>query len=107
MHDLLIVLGMAVATYLTKASILLLGERVSFSMPVRRALGFVPVTVLTAIITPVMFAPHGGGAELSWRNPQLVAGAITIAVCAATRHMLLTIAIGLVAFFAWRFFMLQ
>jgi branched-subunit amino acid transport protein len=47
-------------------------------------------------------APHGGGAELSWRNPQLVGALAAIVVSAVTRRPLLTIATGLAVFFVWQ-----
>jgi branched-subunit amino acid transport protein len=98
-----IIFGMAALTYLTKALVLMLGERVTFSPGLRTALEFVPVTVLTAIITPMVLAPHGGAAELNWRNPQLVASLCAILVSALTRHMLLTIVVALGIFFAWQY----
>jgi branched-subunit amino acid transport protein len=65
-------------------------------------LGFVPVTVLTAIIVPMVLAPRGQGLEWSWRNPQLMAALFAILLCAATRHQLLTITLGLLVFFGWQ-----
>lgn len=97
------ILGMAVITFVLKALIFILGDRIAFSPTMRQALGFVPVTVLTAIIVPMVLAPHGQGAELSWRNPHLVAAAFSVLVCVATRHQLLTIMLGLVAFFGWQY----
>ncbi|MES2951342.1 MAG: AzlD domain-containing protein [Pseudomonadota bacterium] len=99
----LTIVGMAVITFFIKALVFILGDRIAFSPTLKQALGFVPVTVLTAIIVPMVLAPHGAGLELSWRNPQLVAALFAIAVCAATRHQLLTIMLGLVAFFGWQF----
>ncbi len=107
MNPLFIIIGMAGVTYLTKALVLLAGERVRFSPAVRTALGFVPVTVLTAIISPMVLAPHHVGLELSWRNPQLVAATVAIVVSAWTRHMLLTIALALAVFFAWQYGLLH
>jgi branched-subunit amino acid transport protein len=95
------VVGMALVTYLVKATVLILGDRVRFAPVVRTALGFVPVTVLTAIVVPIVVAPHHGDAELSWRNPQLVAALGTAVVGFTTRHALATIAFGLALFFAW------
>lgn len=66
----------------------------------RTALGFVPVTVLTAIIVPMVVSPHGGTAELTWRNPQLVGALAAVLVSAATRRPLVTIAVGLAVFFS-------
>lgn len=99
----LTILGMAVLTFGIKALVFILGDRIAFSPTAKQALGFVPVTVLTAIIVPMVLAPHGQGLELSWRNPQLVAALFAIGVCMATRHQLLTILLGLVAFFGWQF----
>lgn len=103
MSTLFTIVGMAGVTYLTKALVLLMGERIRFSPAARTALGFVPVTVLTAIITPMVLAPHNAGLELSWRNPQLIAAGVAIVVSAWTRQMLLTIAVALLVFFACQY----
>ena len=98
----LIILGMALITFAIKALVFILGDRVRFSPTARQALAFVPVTVLTAIIVPMILAPHGQGLELSWRNPQLVAALVSVAICLATRQQLLTIMLGLAVFFGWQ-----
>lgn len=99
------ILGMAVITVLIKAIIFILGERVAFSPSAKQALGFVPVTVLTAIIVPMVLAPHSAGLELNWHNPQLIGALAAVAVCAITRHQLLTIIVGLAIFFGWQFWL--
>jgi len=101
----LTIIGMAIITVLIKATIFILGERLAFAPVVRQALDFVPVTVLTAIIVPLVLAPHGAGLEFSWHNPQLVAALAAILVCAITRHQLLTIGLGLGVFFGWQFWL--
>lgn len=98
----LLILGMAVITYAIRTTLFLLGERLTFPPLVRTALGFVPVTVLTAIVVPMTIAPHGGSAELTWRNPQLIGALASVAVAALTRRPLLTIAVGLAVFFFWQ-----
>ncbi|SAL40836.1 branched-chain amino acid transport [Caballeronia sordidicola] len=102
MNDFLLIMGMALITYAIRSAVFVLGERLSFPPIVRTALSFVPVTVLTAIIVPMTLAPHGGGAELTWRNSQLVAAGVAIGVCALTRKPLLTIAVSLAVFFFWQ-----
>jgi len=97
------IFGMAAVTVFIKAAIFILGDRIVFPPLLREALSFVPVTVLTAIVVPMVLAPHGEGLELSWRNPQLVASIAAVAVCAATRQQLLTIVVGLGVFFGWQF----
>jgi branched-subunit amino acid transport protein len=97
------IIGMAAVTVFIKATIFVLGGRVVFPPLVQQALGFVPVTVLTAIVVPMVLAPHGEGMELTWRNPHLVASIAAILVCAATRRQMLTIAMALIVFFGWQF----
>jgi branched-subunit amino acid transport protein len=103
MNHLVLILGMAAVTVFVKAAIFILGDRVAFPPLLREALSFVPVTVLTAIIVPMVLAPHGEGLELTWRNPQLIASIVAVLVCAATRAQLLTIAVALAVFFGWQF----
>lgn len=103
MNYTLMIFGMAAITFLIKAVIFMLGDRVAFPPLLREALAFVPVTVLTAIIVPMILAPHGGGMELTWRNPYLIGAIAAVAVCAATRRQLLTICVGLAMFFGWQF----
>lgn len=100
------ILGMAVITVIIKALIFVLGDRMRFPPLLERALGFIPVTVLTAIIVPMILSPHGQGLELNLRNPQLIASIFAILVCAATRRQLLTIIAGLAVFFGWQAWMM-
>ncbi|HEY4295068.1 MAG TPA: AzlD domain-containing protein [Paraburkholderia sp.] len=102
MNYVVLIFGMAAITWIIRAAVFVLGDRLVFTPLVRTALGFVPVTVLTAIIVPMAVSPHGSNAELTWRNPQLVGALAAIVVSALTRRPLLTIAVGLVVFFAWQ-----
>ncbi|MFZ6746372.1 AzlD domain-containing protein [Undibacterium sp. JH2W] len=103
MNITLTILGMAVITFLVKALIFILGDRVAFSGNLKKALEFVPVTVLTAIIVPMILSPHGKELELSWRNPQLVAATVAALLCVVTKHQLATIIAGLTVFFSWQY----
>jgi branched-subunit amino acid transport protein len=59
----------------------------------RSMLPFVPVATLTAIVAPELVRPSGAW-DVSLGNARLVAGVIAIAIAAATRNVLLTIAAG-------------
>lgn len=98
-----VILGMAVITVLIKAIFFILGDRLVFPSWLNLALSFVPVTVLTAIITPMILAPHDHGLELHWRNPQLVASIVAVIVCILSRKQMLTIVAGLMSFFIWQY----
>ena len=96
------IVGMALATLVCKVSFFLLGSRVVFPSLLREALEFVPATVLTAIIVPLVVAPEGT-LDFSWRNPQLIATLAAIGIAATARNPLITIVGAMAMFFAWRF----
>lgn len=100
------IVGMAVLTFVVKAGLFIAGNRIAFPPLLRQALEFVPVTVLTAIVVPMVLAPSGAAMELTWRNPQLVGAIATILVCLATGRQLLTIVAGLAVFVAWQLLVL-
>ncbi|SMG15496.1 AzlD domain-containing protein [Paraburkholderia susongensis] len=107
MSYVVLIVGMAAITWLIRAAVFVLGDRLVFPPLLRTALSFVPVTVLTAIIVPMAVSPHGNNAELTWRNPQLVGALAAVVVSATTRRPLLTIAVGLAVFFVWQCFVLK
>jgi branched-subunit amino acid transport protein len=83
-------------TFAIRLSFILLLERISAPLWFRRALRFVPVAVLSAIIVPQLAAPNGS-LDISLRNPQLLAGIIAILVAWWTKNVLVTIAAGMAA----------
>jgi branched-subunit amino acid transport protein len=83
-------------TFATRLSFILLLERIKVPGWFRRGLRFVPAAVLSAIILPELANPNGS-LFLSWRNPQLLAGALAILVAWRTRNVLLTIVAGMAA----------
>ncbi len=99
----LMIAGMAAVTVAIRVAIFVLGDRIAFPPLVRQALDFVPVTVLTAIILPMVVAPRDQGLELTWRNPQLIAAIVAVALCVLTRHQLLTIVASMLVFLGWQF----
>jgi branched-subunit amino acid transport protein len=94
--------GMAVVTYLARASFLLLPPGVQTPPLLKRALRYVPAAVLTAIWAPEL-ALQKEVIFLSLENEKLLAGALAIAVAWRYRLTFATIASGLLAlhFFDW------
>lgn len=83
--------------------LLTLGTRLSFmvfmgktqiSPMVQQALRFVPVAVLSALIAPALFFPHGS-LDVSLSNVRLIAGILAILVAWRTKNVLLTIFAGM------------
>ena len=83
-------------TFATRLSFILFLDRFQVPDWFRRGLRFVPVAVLSAIILPELTSPQGT-LFVSWRNPQLLAGAVAILVAWKTKNVLLTIAAGMAA----------
>lgn len=76
-RELLLIAGMAAMTFPVRYAFFALGDRVTFPPLVQRALAFVPVAVLTAIVVPMVLLPDGAHWQLSWRNPWLVGAAVS------------------------------
>jgi branched-subunit amino acid transport protein len=94
--------GMAIVTYLLRASFLLLPEHVQTPPLLKRALRFVPAAVLTAIWAPELLLQNQV-LYVSPGNERLLAGIVAIAVAWRWRLTSVTIAAGLIAlhFFDW------
>jgi branched-subunit amino acid transport protein len=98
-----VILGMAVVTYATRASLLLAGGRVHLSPRLEQALRYLPVALLTAIVVPALLVRNDALA-LTWRNDYLWAGIVCIVVAWRTKNVLWTVLTGLLFVLAWRTF---
>ena len=103
MSDLLwaAILGMFAATYVTRASFIVFGQKLRFPPAVVQALGHVPVAVLTAIVVPEAIAP-GGSVDLSLSNPYLVGTLIAGLVAWKSRSILAAVLVSFLVFGAMR-----
>ncbi|MDR3575493.1 MAG: AzlD domain-containing protein [Anaerolineaceae bacterium] len=92
---LIIILG-GLLTFSIRLSFVYLLQHVEVPLWFKNSLRFVPPAVLSAIILPEISAPNGP-IDISWRNPQLLAGIVAVLVAWRTKNVLLTIAVGIVA----------
>jgi branched-subunit amino acid transport protein len=98
----LMLLVIGAITYAIRLSCIgLLGQK---EMPalLLKALRFVPITVLPAIILPELFLRNNTLA-LSLQNPRWIAGILAAIVAWRTRNVLLTIAVGMVVLWVLEF----
>lgn len=98
----LTIVGMAAVTFGIRFTLFALGERVRFPPRVRRALGYVPVAVLTAIVVPMVLLPDGSHWELSWRNPWLAGSVASALLALRTRRLLAGIGGGMLVYLLWK-----
>jgi len=97
----LLIAGMTAITFAIRYSLLAF-PNLRFPSLMRRGLHYVPTAVLSAIVVPAMLLPDGEHLWLAWDNAYLLGGLVAIAIAASTRHLLATIAGGLLVFFLLR-----
>jgi branched-subunit amino acid transport protein len=103
MNEFLLIFGMAVVTFGIRYSMFALAGRVEFPAPLVNALRFVPPAVLTAIIVPAVLNPTGQGIDVSLTNAYLVGAVVAFAVGWFSNNLLLTILLGMLAFWGWQY----
>lgn len=97
----LIIIAMAVATFLTRfASPAILGGA-GISPRLERFLKHVPTAILTALIAPPLFAPHGY-IEFSTGNSYLIAGTVAALLAYFRQPPVVTMGGGMVTMLAIR-----
>lgn len=84
-------------TFLTRFSFISVAGRWNSSPGFRRALQFVPVAVLSAIVSSEIFIINGRF-QFSPLNPRLIAGAVAILIALRSRNTILTIVTGMIVF---------
>ena len=104
MQQMGLILGMAVVTFACRYPLLALVSRAPLPEPVLRAMRFIPPAVLTAIIVPAVLMPGGERIELSMANSNLVAGLVAALIAWRSKNLLLTIIVGMVMLWLWRWF---
>jgi branched-subunit amino acid transport protein len=102
MTELYLVLGMTLATFAIRYSMFALAGRVEFPAWLVNGLRYVPPAVLTAIIFPATLIPRGHEINLSFTNAYLVGGLVAFGVGWFSKNLLLTIVVGMAAFFIWQ-----
>lgn len=91
-------IGLGILTFLIRFSFIALLDRWQAPPLVQRALRFVPVAVLTAIIIPELMLLPNGEFNPNLLNPRLLAGIVAVIVAWETKNVILTIVIGMIVF---------
>lgn len=101
MQDLVLIVLMMAVTFGVRYPVLALVGRINIPPAVKRALAFVPVAVLSALSAPIVVI-NDGQWNVSFDNEYLVASVVAIAIAWKTRHLMLTIIIGMSVFMLLR-----
>jgi len=98
--EIILILGMAIVTILTRYPLLAALSKVSLPTGFKTALEYVPPAVLTAIIVPEVLAP-GGTPTITFSNPALIASIAAVVISWRTKNLLATILGGMAVYYLW------
>jgi branched-subunit amino acid transport protein len=101
-----VIVGLAISTFVTRTSFLLAGARLRLSHRVEVALRYAPVCTLAAIIVPDILM-HGPNPvlDLSLLNPRLIGAAATGLWLCWSRNIFGCLATGMAAYSLARIFL--
>ena len=102
MNEFLLVGGRFLGTFLVRYLPFGLAGALQIREDLERALRFVPVAVLMAIVAPAVLIPQGDSVQFSWQNPHLLGAFAAFLAGWWKNNLLLTIVVGMVAFFISR-----
>ena len=93
----LVIVGLALSTFLTRTSFLLAGARLRLNPRIEAALRYAPVCTLSAIIVPDVLLHAGPGLDLSPLNPRLIGALAAGTWLCFSRNILGCLASGMLA----------
>lgn len=96
------IVGMGIATYLTRFPALLIGAKGNLPRRLVRALLFAPLGVFTALAVPPLFLPES---TQSWEPTYLIGGIASAGVAWKTRQPLWAMAAGVLMVALLRLFL--
>ncbi len=99
----LVMILIGVLTFATRISFIVMLDRWQTPTVIRRALRFVPVSVLTAIFVPELLMP-AGAIDISGNNLRVFAGILAMLVAWKTRSVGWTIVAGMAALLLMQWF---
>ena len=97
----LMILGMMGVTFGIRYFLFALANRITMPPLVEASLNYITPAVLISLTFPAILAPKGEWA-LTFENPYLVSAIFAAVSGMLTRNLLATIAVGLLAFFAYQ-----
>jgi len=89
-----VIITVGFLTYLTRLSFIVILSHWQTPPIIQRALRFVPIAVLSAIILPELIF-YNNTMKISADNPRLLAGIIAIAVAWKTKNVAWTVIVGM------------
>ncbi len=102
MNEVILIAGMALVTFAVRYPVLALLSKIPLPEPIFRALRFVPPVILTAIIVPAVIISPDNRVDIQLSNSYLIAALVAGVVAWRSKNLLLTIVLGMLALWGWR-----
>lgn len=101
-----VILGLTAVTFLTRTFFMLIGAKIPLPAAFQRAIRYAPAAALVAIIVPEMlpFDPSAPQMNFDWYSPKTWGGLAALMAYFYSRHILVTLAVGLGVFTLLRLF---
>lgn len=99
LQEVWMVVGMALVTWGIRYVMFPVSDHVQLPKLFEQGLRYVPPAVLTAIIVPTVVMPSGNDIDLTLHNPYIIGTAVVCVVGWKTDKLLVTILVGMTAFF--------
>ena len=99
----LVLILVGLGGFLERFSFIFLFGKIKMPVWLRRALRFVPASVLAALVFPALTHP-AGLLDLSFGNFRLLAGLVGAVVAWRSRNVLLTLLVGMATLWALQYF---
>jgi len=101
-----VIVGLALSTFVTRTSFLLAGARLRLGHRVEVALRYAPVCTLAAIIVPdILLHPPQSTLDLSLVNPRLIGALAAAAWLCWSRNIIGCLGLGMAAYTLARLFL--
>lgn len=101
-----LILGMAAITYATRVGFIGVARQTELHPLLRRALKYVPASILAALVAPAILAPSGKLEPVA-TNIYVWASAVTLGVLVTTKRQWLAIVLGVVSLVLLRHFLVR
>lgn len=103
----LVIVGMAFVTLLTRAFFVFLGARVQVPELVLRAIRYAPLAAIVGIVAPELLLPLGVSeiTQMDWKSPKIWGGLAGFIAYFWTRQMLPTLILGMAMFSLVRYWL--
>lgn len=95
-----VILGLTCVTFFTRTFFMLIGAKIPLPEAFQRAIRYAPAAALVAIIVPELlpFDPSAPEMTFDWLAPKTWGGVSALGAYLLSRHILVTLAVGLSVF---------